>query len=75
MTFRHKQRRTSLQFIIPENLDNSKYPKRDLYGSKLHGKQKKRFPGSMGTMGEGITGGKRIGGELKKIYSSIKRII
>lgn len=26
-------------------------------------------------MGEGITGGKRIGGELRKIYSSIKRII
>lgn len=26
-------------------------------------------------MGEGIMGGKRIGGELRKIYSSIKRII
>ena len=32
-----KQRKTRLQFIIPENLDNNEGPKRDIHGSKLHG--------------------------------------
>ena len=33
-----KQRKTSLQFTIPENLDNNEDPKRDTHGSNLHGK-------------------------------------
>ena len=33
-----KQRKTSLQFTIPENLDNKEDPKRDIHGSNLHGK-------------------------------------
>ena len=31
------QRKASLQFTIPENLDDNKDPKRDIYGSNLHG--------------------------------------
>ena len=33
-----KQRKTSLQFTIPENLDNNENPKRDIHESNLHGK-------------------------------------
>ena len=33
-----KQRKTNLQFTIPENLDNNEEPKRDIHGSNVHGK-------------------------------------
>ena len=33
-----KQRKTSLQITIPENLDNNENPKIDIHGSNLHGK-------------------------------------
>ena len=33
-----KQRKYSLQFTTPENLDNKENPKRDMHGSNLHGK-------------------------------------
>ena len=36
--FKHKAKKTSLQFTIPENLDNDEDPKRDIHGSNLHGK-------------------------------------
>ena len=36
--FKHKAKKTSLQFIIPENLDSNEDPKRDIHGSNLHGK-------------------------------------
>ena len=36
--FRHKVKKTSLQFTTPENLDNNKDPKRDIHGSNLQGK-------------------------------------
>ena len=32
-----KQKKTSLQFTIPENVDNKEHPKRDVHGSNLHG--------------------------------------
>ena len=41
VTFSHKEKNNSLQFTTPENLDNKENPKRDIYGSNLHGKQKK----------------------------------
>ena len=31
-----KQRKTSLQFTIPENLDNNEISQRDINGSNLH---------------------------------------
>ena len=37
VTFRHKAKKTSLKFIILGNLDNKENPKRDIYGSNLHG--------------------------------------
>lgn len=37
MTFRHKQRKHSLQFTIPGKTDNLKDPK-GLHESNLHGK-------------------------------------
>ena len=33
-----KERKTSLQIIIPENLNNKEDSKRDIHGSNLHGK-------------------------------------
>ena len=42
MAFRHKAKKTSLQLTIPENIDNSEDPKRDLHGSNLHGKRKRQ---------------------------------
>ena len=36
--FRHKTKKTSLQFTIPEKLDNNEDPKRAIHGSNLHGK-------------------------------------
>ena len=36
--FRHKAKKISLQFTIPENLDNNEDPKRDIQGSNHHGK-------------------------------------
>ena len=36
--FKHKAEKTSLQFTIPENLDNKEDPKRDIHRSNLHGK-------------------------------------
>ena len=36
--FKQKAKKTSLQTIIPENLDSNEDTKRDLYRSNLHGK-------------------------------------
>ena len=36
--FGHKAKKTSLQFTIPENLENNEDPKKDIHGSNLHGK-------------------------------------
>ena len=32
-----QKKKSSLQFTIPENLDNKENPKRDMHGSNLHG--------------------------------------
>ena len=38
VAFRHKAKKTNLQFTIPENLDNNEDPKRHIHTSNLHGK-------------------------------------
>ena len=40
MAFRHKAKKTSLQFTIPENLDNNEDPKRDIHGLIYMGSRK-----------------------------------
>ena len=40
--FKQKAKKSSLQIIIPENLDKNEDPKRDIHGSNMHEKKKKK---------------------------------
>ena len=56
MAFKHKAKKTSLQIIIQENLDNNEDPKRNILRSNLHGKKKKdKISGNLehGDLGRG----------------------
>ena len=70
MTFRHKSKKTSLQFTIPENLDNNDDHKRDIHGSNQLGSRKRQeLLSKLGAWGpwERVEGeGRRKGGETEK---------